>query len=73
MKIFYAFFVLFQLLLALLRRDRNQVAYLMYIWSSQVVNGKPISRSNDVAGASSKYRETKSEIANGEHPLLVER
>lgn len=73
MKIFYVFLVLFQLSLAMLRRDRNQVAYLMYIWSDQVVTSKPTNRSNDVSKASSDYKETRSENTNNEYPLLMER
>ena len=73
MRIFYAFLVLLQLFLALLCRNQNQVTYLMYLWSDQVSNNKYTGHRNALSGARSNYRETKSEIANSEYALLLER
>ena len=73
MKFFYALLVLLQLLLALFRRDKNRVAYLMYLWSNQVVSSKPSGSSNNLSRPNSNYKETKSEMTNSEYSLLTER
>ena len=76
MKIFYALFVLFQWLPALLVRDKNRIAYLKYLWSKHVVRGTPARGSNHFSRADSdfsNYKETKAEATTSEYSLLTER
>lgn len=73
MKFFYASFILVQFLLALLARDKNRIAYLMYLWSSQIMeneSSKTDKKQNSTSD--SHYRETKSEASNYEYSLLLE-
>jgi hypothetical protein len=74
MRFFYTSFILVQLLLALLSRDQNRIAYLMYLWSSYITGDKSSSGNrNENSMSGSNYKETKSEATNYEYSLLLER
>jgi len=73
MKIFYAIFILFQMLPALFRRDQNRIAYLKYLWSVYVGSHTLSGSSSNFSGAESEYQETKSEMTSSEYSLLLEK
>ena len=74
MKIFYAFFLMLELLLASLARDQNRIAYLRYLWTSHMMGAVAISgNEHENSGADFNYKETKPEGTNSEYTLLLER
>ena len=76
MKIFYALLLLCELLPALLLRDTNRVAYLIYLWSNQIAQGDLAVIGNTHARADgnySSYKETQPETTDREYSLLTER
>ena len=59
MKLFYALFILIQLIIAFLSHDQNRIAYLMYLWSIHG-EGKSSSGNREESFLStSDYKETK--------------
>jgi hypothetical protein len=73
MKIFYAFFLMLQLFLASLARDKNRFAYLRYLWTSHIMGAVALSGSaHENSGADFNCRETKPEGTNSEYTLLLE-
>ena len=73
MKGIYASFILLQLLAAFLKRDKNRIAYLRYLWSSHFKHGAIAGGGKSRTGSISIARETKSGDVNHEYPLLLER
>ena len=73
MKLFYALFILFQLILALLAHDQNQIAYLKYLWLNHIKPKTHRSSSKEKSLFNSNYKETKSEATTYEYSILLER
>ena len=73
MKGIHATLILFQLLAAFLYRDRNRIAYLMYLWSSHFEHSATTRGGVSRTGSILMSRETKIDAVNREYPLLLER
>jgi hypothetical protein len=73
MKGIYAILILFQLLAAFLQRDKNRVAYLRYLWSTNFEHSTTVGGCVSHTGSITMSRETKPDDVNREYPLLLER
>jgi len=72
MKTIFAILIMIQMSVALLLRDKNQIAYLVYLCSHHFGRGIS-SGSRRHFDPVLSFRETKSGDTNDEYPLLVER
>jgi hypothetical protein len=73
MKTIFAILIMLQLFAALLLRDKNQIAYLIHLWTSHFGRGASSGSGSRHFGQVLSFRETKPGGANDEYPLLVER
>jgi hypothetical protein len=73
MKPIFAILILIQLFAALLLRDKNQIAYLTYLWSTHFGRDTSSGSGSRHFDPVLSFRETKSGNTNEEYPLLVER
>ncbi len=73
MKGIYASFILLQLLVAFLQRDKNRIAYLKYLWSSHFEHSATVGGGVSRTGSIMISRETKPDDVNHEYLLLLER
>lgn len=73
MKFFYKIAVLAQIGIAFFERDKNKMAYMLYLWKNllahEVQGGRPSMRPAGV----SKPKETKSHAGDTEYSLFLER
>jgi hypothetical protein len=73
MKGIHTILILFQLLAAFLQRDKNRVAYLMYLWSTNFEHSTTTGGGVSHTSSTTMSRETKPDEVNREYPLLLER
>ncbi len=73
MKIFYLVFAFLQFIFALISRDQNRSAYLMYLLGRNLTKRTSPSKSELIQTTHPNYKETKAEANSNEYSLLLER
>ena len=73
MKFFYAIMILAQLAMAILFRNENKTAYLLYLWNNLSGHEVQAGRHHTKSMRASKINETKSHTGDNEYSFFLER